>query len=107
MPGTWVFLAASYDQTAQTLKFYVNDKVYTKTVWSLSMWDGDPYLSIGAYLESHTDAPDFVSAFFRGTIDNVFVYHGVLSDAQIAAIRGNGVLPRGRITSILELLLLY
>ena len=107
VPGTWVFLAASYDQTAQTLKFYVNDKVYTKTVWSLSMWDGDPYLGIGAYLETSTSAPDVVNSFFIGTIDNVFVYHGVLSDAQIAAIRGNGVLPRGRITSILELLLLY
>lgn len=87
VPGTWVFLAASYDQTAKTLKFYVNDKVYTSTGDNLALDDGDPYLGIGAIFNTNT--PEF---FFNGAIDNVFVYNVVLSDAQIAAIRANGVI---------------
>jgi probable HAF family extracellular repeat protein len=100
VPGDWVFLAASYDQTAQTLKFYVNDKVYTKTGATLFLNDGEPYLRIGAQKDV-----GFGGMFFNGVIDEVFIFNGVLSDAQIAAIRTRGVPLSGKIAAILPLLL--
>jgi hypothetical protein len=76
---TWVFLAAVYDQAAETVKLWVDDKVFTKT--GASLGDGHDYLDIGK-------SP--LGYYFSGTIDNVFIFSGALSDNQIAFIRTGG-----------------
>jgi probable HAF family extracellular repeat protein len=91
--GTWTFVAASYDQAAKTLKFYVNDKIYTKTADTLFLDEGDPYLGLGAQVMTSIGNPDYLSFPFYGAMDQVFIYNGVLTDAQIAAIRGGGPTP--------------
>ena len=78
--GSWTFVAVSYDQAAQTVKLQVNDMVLTKT--GVTMGPGGNKLYIGATPQ--------LNGIFTGAIDNVFVFGGVLTDAQIAYIRNSG-----------------
>jgi hypothetical protein len=76
----WTFLAVVYDQTAQTVKFQVDDMVFTKT--NVPVGSGLDQFFIGA-------SPAF-NVFFAGAIDNVFVFGDALTDEQLAYIRSGG-----------------
>lgn len=77
--SAFTFLAAVYNQNANSLIFYV---------------DGQSVSSATSFGSSHTffdigHNPDF-GEFFNGTIDNVFVYNQALTANDIATIRANG-----------------
>jgi hypothetical protein len=81
----WTFVAVVYDQTAQTVKFQVDDMVFTKTGATLGL--GRDKLLIGF----RPDTPSFpVPTYFAGAIDNVFVFGYALTDEQLAYIRSGG-----------------
>jgi hypothetical protein len=75
----WTFLAAVYDQSANSMTFYVNGLSFTTTTGFGSSW---PFFDIG-------NNPSFGESF-NGLIDNVFVYNQALSSSEIATIRANG-----------------
>ena len=73
-------MAAVYDQIVQTVKFRVDDMVFTKTGATL-----------GSGLTRCSSAPvPLFSVFFAGAIDNVFVFGDALTDEQLASIRSGG-----------------
>lgn len=85
--GQWVFLAVRYDAGAGSV---VLDVDTTRVSTSGSPGSGWNTVRIGSN-------PSFVE-FFSGRIDNVFIYHRILSDAEIEAIRLGGadaILPHG------------
>ena len=75
----WTFLAAAYNQPANSLTFYVNDQLFTT---ASNFGHSSSFFDIG-----HNPA---VGEFLYGSIDNVFVYNEFLSQGQIAEIRANG-----------------
>lgn len=75
----WTFLAAVYDESIDSLTFYVNDQTFTRTT---AFGSSNTFFDIG-----HN--PGFVE-YFDGLIDNVFVYNEALTSVQIAEIRTNG-----------------
>ena len=76
----WTFVAAVYDQTGQTVRLQVDDLVLTAT--GVSLGAGLNQLWIGAN-------PLF-GDYFRGIIDNVFVFGDALTDQQLAYLRSRG-----------------
>ncbi len=78
--GKWTFVAAVYDQVAQTVKLQVDDMVLTKG--GVTLGPGESKLYIGGN-------PTFYD-FFDGIIDNVFIFGDALTDKQLAYIRSNG-----------------
>lgn len=76
----YTFLAAVYDQTMNSLTFYVNGQSFN--ISNTSFGSSQSFFDIG-----HN--PSF-GEFFNGTIDNVFVYNEALSSTQVANIRANG-----------------
>ncbi|MCK7510417.1 MAG: LamG domain-containing protein [Desulfobacterales bacterium] len=76
----WTFVAAVYDEVAQTVKLQVDDMVLTKG--GVTLDSGETRLYIGG-------SPKF-SSFFSGLIDNVFVFGDALTDRQLAYIRSGG-----------------
>jgi hypothetical protein len=78
--GKWAFVAAVYDQVAQTVKLQVDDMVLTKT--GVTLGPGQDMLYIGCNWIYQT--------YFRGAIDNVFVFGDALTDEQLAYIRSGG-----------------
>ena len=79
--GQWTFLAASYDETINEMRFYVDNMA--AIVASTAFTSGHLFFDIG-----HN--PDH-GELFLGAIDEVFVFDEVLSAAQIENIRQNGV----------------
>ncbi len=78
--GSWTFVAVSYDQAAHTVKLQVDDMVLTKTGVTLGRGGSKSYVGATPQLDG----------ILTGVIDNVFVFGGVLTDAQIAFIRHGG-----------------
>lgn len=78
--GAWTFLAATYNQTTGQMSFYVNDNTPLTFSTSFGTTGNLSFFTIGSN-------PSF-NEFFKGTIDNVFVYDQVLSSAQIAQVKG-------------------
>jgi len=76
----WTFVVVVYDQIAQTVKLQVDDMVLTKT--GVTLGPGDSALYIAC-------APMF-QTYFRGALDNVFVFGDALTDRQLAYIRSGG-----------------
>ncbi len=79
--GSWTFVAASYDENINEMRFYVDGEPVI--VASTAFTGGQTFFDIG-----HN--PSF-GEFFHGAIDEVFVFDEVLSAAQIDNIRLNGV----------------
>ena len=75
----WTFLAAVYDQSSNSLTFYVNGQSFTTTT---SFGGSQPIFDIG-------NNPSF-GEYYNGLIDNVFVYNQALTADQIATIRAKG-----------------
>ncbi|WP_406661451.1 LamG-like jellyroll fold domain-containing protein [Methanolobus sp. ZRKC3] len=81
--GEWTFLAAVYDQDAETVTLYVNDKVYEKKEKKNTRgWD---YTHIG----SNPTWDDH----FPGDIDEVRIYNCALSQSEINSIRQGEAVP--------------
>jgi hypothetical protein len=76
----WTFVAAVYDQKAQTIQFQVDDMVLTKQAVVVNQ--GQNQLYIGG-------SPQF-SNYFSGTIDNIFLFADTLTNQQLAYIRSGG-----------------
>jgi hypothetical protein len=97
--GEWTFVAAVYDQDAETVKLYVNGALINEEEGLLE--SGLDYIHIGAN-PSHRQ-------YFSGTIDEVRIYNRTLSAEEInrefnAYINGEqkttlntGELPKGKI----------
>jgi hypothetical protein len=81
----WTFLAVVYDQTAGTVKFQVDDMMFTKTGATLGL--GRDKLLIG-FRPGTSSFP--IDTYFAGAIDNVFIFGDALSDEQLAYIRSGG-----------------
>ncbi len=78
----WTFLAVVYDQGAETVKLYVNDKVYEEKGRLSAGWD---YTHIGSN-------PSY-GGHFSGMIDEVRIYNSALSESEINSIRQGGSVP--------------
>ncbi|AKB85587.1 hypothetical protein MCMEM_1534 [Methanococcoides methylutens MM1] len=74
--GEWTFLAAVYDQDAETVTLYVNDKVYEEKG---KIGSGQDYTIIGSNPES--------GLHFSGDIDEVRIYNYALSQSEIDSLR--------------------
>ena len=84
--GEWAFVAAVYDDVADTVTLYVNDQVFSGT--TQITYDIYNNFFIGASASKPSTYPP--ERFFDGLIDNVFVFGEALSPAQIDTIRVNG-----------------
>jgi hypothetical protein len=89
----WTFIAASHDQVAQTITFYIDlnagttgDALQSFTEFA-GFGTGWPTFAIGDI------RPDVTSEPWDGAIDNVFVYNEVLSASALTALRNAGGIP--------------
>ncbi|WP_167879431.1 LamG-like jellyroll fold domain-containing protein [Methanococcoides sp. NM1] len=78
----WTFLAAVYDQDAETVTLYVNDRVYQEKG---KLGDGKDYTNIGSN-------PGY-GVHFPGDIDEVRIYNYALSQSEINSMRQGATLP--------------
>jgi len=74
--GDWTFVAAVYDQDAETVKLYVNGALINEEEGMLE--SGLDYIHIGAN-------PSY-GKYFYGTIDEVMIYNRTLSTEEIKAL---------------------
>lgn len=79
----FVFVAAVYDQPANSMTFYVNDHVF---VTQTNFGPSHPFFDIGRN-------PSFGGPLYGAIVDSVFVYDQALTADEIARIRANGVNP--------------
>ena len=80
--GEWTFIAAVYDQDAETVKLYVDDKVYEEKGKLSNGWD---YTNIASN--------PFYGGYFSGIIDEVRIYNVALSQSEINSIRQGATVP--------------
>ncbi|BCG63256.1 MAG: hypothetical protein methR_P0952 [Methyloprofundus sp.] len=80
--GQWTFLAVSYDESLQTMSFYVDGlaAITASTAFSTAT---NTFFDIG-----HNPA---YGEFFSGVIDEIFVFDEALSAGEIEDIRLNGI----------------
>ena len=81
----WTFVAVVYDQNTGTVKFQVDNMVFTKDGATLGL--GRDKLLVG--FRPGTDSFS-IDTFFAGAIDNVFIFGDALTDEQLAYIRSGG-----------------
>ncbi len=99
--GTWVFIAASYDQATKTINFYLDKDATSTSDALLSVTEsgafdsGHPTFAIGSTRPNSNSSP------WSGLIDNVFVYNEALTPAQITAIRDSGTVLPPKINSFI------
>ncbi|MBN8458359.1 MAG: lamin tail domain-containing protein [Verrucomicrobia bacterium] len=77
----WVFVCAVFDQTAGQTRLHVDNNIYTG---GLTHGSGLTHMRIGGHPGG--------TEYFKGAIDNVFVFDRVLTPAEISGIRDAGVL---------------
>jgi len=81
-PNTWYYLVGVYDASAHQLRLYVNGQLQGTTAYNGSFRaTGDTVVGRGKYGGKSTD-------FTQGEIDDVHIYNGVLTGAEIAALAG-------------------
>ncbi|MCA9184968.1 MAG: LamG-like jellyroll fold domain-containing protein [Pirellulaceae bacterium] len=86
--NTWTHLAASFDRVSGTKSYYVNGVLagqVTTQGYSVNGTVESENLHIGSGQD------DGLNFYFNGSIDDVAVFQGVLTPAEIANIRDNGV----------------
>lgn len=76
----WVFVCAVFDEAAGQTRLHVNNDIYTGGQTHGSSMS---HLRIGGHPSG--------SEFFKGSIDNVFVFDRVLTPAEISGIRSGGI----------------
>ncbi len=83
--GQWYYLTGVYDAANQVIKLYVDGVLQdTQPYFGAFQATGHTAIGRGRFNDNPVD-------FFPGRIDEVRLYQGVLSDAQIAALAGVGV----------------
>ncbi len=83
--GQWYYLTGVYDAANQVIKLYVDGILQdTQPYFGAFQATGHTAIGRGRFNDNPVD-------FFPGRIDEVRLYQGVLSDAQIAALAGVGV----------------
>jgi TIR domain/Concanavalin A-like lectin/glucanases superfamily len=78
-PGRWTFAVMRHDQGTRTLTMDVDGR-RDKT---------DAFYGLGAPRTTIGKSPRYPN-FFTGTIDNIFIYKGILADEKVADIRARG-----------------
>jgi len=82
--GRWYYLTGVYDAANQVIKLYVDGVLQgTQPYFGAFQATGHTVIGRGRFNDNPVD-------FFPGRIDEVRLYQGVLSDAQIAALAGVG-----------------
>jgi len=82
--GQWYYLTGVYDAANQVIKLYVDGVLQdTQPYFGAFQATGHTVIGRGKFNDNPVD-------FFPGRIDEVRLYQGVLSDAQIAALAGTG-----------------
>ncbi len=82
--GQWYYLTGVYDAANQVIKLYVDGILQdTQPYFGAFQATGHTAIGRGRFNDNPVD-------FFSGRIDEVRLYQGVLSDAQIAALAGVG-----------------
>jgi len=80
--GQWYYLTGVYDAANQVIKLYVDGVLQgTQPYFGAFQATGHTAIGRGKFNDNPVD-------FFPGRIDEVRLYQGVLSDAQIAALAG-------------------
>ena len=79
--GVWYFLAGVYDASAQTMKIYVDGSLSATTPVTQAFLPATGHFVMGRGLYNAA-----ATGFLDGTIDEVAVYDGALTDAQVAGI---------------------
>ncbi len=79
-PGRWTHLALAYD--GSVLSLYLDGELVDSREMTSRLAASNLPLRIGAYTES----PDDPAYGFRGCIDELCLYSGVLSEAQVKAL---------------------
>ncbi|MCA1597732.1 MAG: LamG domain-containing protein, partial [Chloroflexi bacterium] len=83
--GQWYYLTGVYDAANGVIKLYVDGVLQdTQPYFGAFQATGHTAIGRGRFNDNPVD-------FFPGRIDEVRLYQGVLSDAQIAALAGVGV----------------
>jgi hypothetical protein len=77
--GKWVFMAATYDNTTSTTKVWADDSTNVDTDSFTRIAQNRESLDIGS-IQGSWEA-------LQGQVDDVFVFTGCLTDAQVEAIR--------------------
>ncbi len=85
----WAFVAATYDQDAQLISLYVDPDVSTggplvARTTTGTFNQGFPQAAVGGL------TPDSAAEAWLGTIDNVFFFDDVLTEAELTEIRDRG-----------------
>ncbi len=78
VPNSWVHLVGVYDSTAAQIKLLVNGTVVATTACSCA-WNATGAMTFG---QTQWPQPDL--EWWKGRLDDVRVFRGALSDAQIA-----------------------
>jgi hypothetical protein len=88
--GTWVHLAYTYDSATGLMKPYINGVAGTPGTGGVVTAVGSGGLNIGAWDTTGGNTQD---RFLNGRIDELRVYGGALSPAEIAALAAAGGAP--------------
>jgi hypothetical protein len=100
----WVFVALTYDGTlsADNVKYYVGDTASAATNQATTtIAAGTTLASTAAFGIGYTDAAPTANTAFPGWVDDARVYSGVLTEAQLDAVRLEnlpGVTPPSAVT---------
>ncbi|GIG71383.1 LamG-like jellyroll fold domain-containing protein [Phytomonospora endophytica] len=88
--GEWVHIAADYDPDGGRIRLYLNGAIVAETPVSFTPWNARDAFTVGC--RDWTDGT--TTGFFTGGIENLGVWQGMLTSAQIAA---KAQLPAGEI----------
>lgn len=82
-PGTWYHISATFDGVNKTMRTYVDGTPDTLCVFTYDLADSTATVQIGKREYSGSE-------LFDGRIDDVRIYTGVLTDAEVAALYAAG-----------------
>jgi len=84
--GAWHQLTVVYDAGSRTMKLYVNGALKNSAVLATGLWNATGPMIVGnSWYTGDNGAGHFTDSWFGG-IDDVQVYQGAMTDAQVAAL---------------------
>jgi hypothetical protein len=90
---TWTHLVGVHDAQLGQLRLYVNGSLRAAAADTSAGWQANGPLTVGAALWSPGgDTPRMVDAW-RGGIDDLAVYQGAMTDAQVRELHDQQALP--------------
>ena len=79
-PGVWTHIAASFDDSANQVRLYLNGRLVTESTETRDMESNTVDLFIGNNNTRCCDGP----IYYRGSIDDIRIYNRILGAAEIA-----------------------